>query len=190
MFTHEHEEKNKNNTGFTLIELLVVISIIGLLASVVLVSLNKTRIKARDTKRVADLKQVRTALELYASDNGHYPNTNNTWSCFDCITYLNTAVISPAAANISTALSPYIKTPKDPKRTSAADSGYLYISNAGGTEFKIMAYLTPENMNNFDTTTIDPYRCGTPTTNGLCTGSISGWNTPVVGFWTANAQNY
>ena len=64
------ETKNK---GFTLIELLVVISIIGLLASVVLVSLNPARGKARDTRRAADIRQFQTALEIYFSNNNAYP---------------------------------------------------------------------------------------------------------------------
>ncbi len=48
--------------GFTLIELLVVIAIIGILASIVLVSLNGTRAKGRDAKRVADLQQFQRAV--------------------------------------------------------------------------------------------------------------------------------
>jgi len=62
-----------NDRGFTLIELLVVIAIIGLLASIVLVSLNSARMKARDTKRIAEIKQLMIALEMYYDSNGHYP---------------------------------------------------------------------------------------------------------------------
>jgi len=61
--------------GFTLIELLVVIAIIGILSSVVLASLNTARLKSRDAKRVADIKQVQVALELYFDDNRKYPST-------------------------------------------------------------------------------------------------------------------
>lgn len=60
--------------GFTLIELLVVIAIIGVLAAVVLVSLNTARMRGRDAKRLADLDAVRLALEVYADQNGSvYP---------------------------------------------------------------------------------------------------------------------
>ena len=63
----------QKNAGFTLIELLVVISIIGILSTLAVVSLNNARVKARDAKRVSDIKQVQTALELYLSDKDGYP---------------------------------------------------------------------------------------------------------------------
>lgn len=63
----------KNNKAFTLIELLVVISIIGLLASVILVSLNSARSKARDAKRIGDINQLAKALELYFDKHDTYP---------------------------------------------------------------------------------------------------------------------
>ena len=59
--------------GFTLIELLVVIAIIGILSSVVLASLNSARRKARDAKRISDIKQIQLALEMYYDDNSNYP---------------------------------------------------------------------------------------------------------------------
>jgi len=67
-------QQNKNKKGFTLIELLVVVAIIGLLASIILASLSTARAKARDTKRLTELKQLQTAMELYRSDNGTYPS--------------------------------------------------------------------------------------------------------------------
>lgn len=62
-----------NRKGFTLIELLVVIAIIGLLSTLAVVALGQARVKARDSKRLADLKQLQTSLELYYTDKNAYP---------------------------------------------------------------------------------------------------------------------
>lgn len=70
----------RTSRGFTLIELLVVIAIIGILSSVVLASLNDARQKSRDAKRIADVKQLQLALELYFDTNGTYPSSTSQLS--------------------------------------------------------------------------------------------------------------
>lgn len=62
----------KKESGFTLIELLVVVAIIGTLASIVMVSVESARSKARDTARKAALNQIQVALELYRNDHGTF----------------------------------------------------------------------------------------------------------------------
>jgi general secretion pathway protein G len=100
--------------GFTLIELLVVIAIIGILSSVVLASLNTARMKSRDTRRIADVKQIQLALELFFDSCSRYP-VNAYAAENGC-----TGGIAPT----------YIATvPKDP-----SGSNYLYagLNTAGG----------------------------------------------------------
>lgn len=63
-------------SAFTLIELLVVIAIIGLIATISVIALSNARAKSRDAKRVADMKQIQTALEMYFNDNNHYPSAD------------------------------------------------------------------------------------------------------------------
>lgn len=79
--------------GFTLIELLVVISIIGLLSSVVLASLQEARVRAQYKAFDQELLQLTNALELYRTDNGEYPPSS---------TFINTSVL------VSTYLTDYI----------------------------------------------------------------------------------
>lgn len=65
--------KKRLTGGFTLIELLVVIAIIGVLASIVLASLNSARRKSRDARRITDIKQIQLALELYFDSQSPTP---------------------------------------------------------------------------------------------------------------------
>jgi len=66
--------KRNTDQGFTLIELLVVVAIIGLLSSIVLASLAGARSKARDTKRISEMRSIEKALTLYSlSNNGGVP---------------------------------------------------------------------------------------------------------------------
>lgn len=105
--------------GFTLIELLVVIAIIGLLASVVLVSLNSARAKSRDAKRVSDMRQFANALEMYYNDNPSvgYPST-----------------LGPLVPNYMSTVPPY-PLPNDgscPSTATAGAYGLNYTGTSGG----------------------------------------------------------
>mgnify|MGYP001576492848 CR=1 FL=1 len=100
--------------GFTLIELLVVISIISLLSSIVLTSVNSARAKARDVRRRADMKQVQTALEFYFDANNTYPPSTCGDGCGGSFSGL-TAPLAPYLAQI----------PTDPK--GDAWHAYLYV---------------------------------------------------------------
>ncbi len=129
-----------NKKGFTLIELLVVIAIIGLLSTLAVIALGSAREKSRDAKRVADLKQVQTALELYYTENGEYPTAaqavtlgSGQYACLDA---------SGFAA--SCAADAYLgQVPADP-----GSSAYSYTS-ADGTTYSITVTLesTVNNMN-------------------------------------------
>ena len=70
----------RNKKGFTLIELLVVIAIIGLLSTLAVVSLNNARVKARDAKRMADIKTLQQAIEMHIGDYEHAPAVPGSWT--------------------------------------------------------------------------------------------------------------
>jgi len=61
------------NKGFTLIELLVVIAILGLLATIILFSVDDVRSKSRDSRRVVDIKVIQEGLSMYCNDYSSYP---------------------------------------------------------------------------------------------------------------------
>lgn len=130
----------KNSKGFTLIELLVVIAIIGILASVVLVSLNTARQKARDARRIADMRTIQLALTLYYDAHNAYP------------VLAAPAALSTLAAADMTEVKGYVqggKLPCDPSVATAGcvtgGEGYVYFSAAASGKYHIGAALENNN---------------------------------------------
>ena len=99
----------KKKGGFTLIELLVVIAIIGILATIVLVSLNTARAKARDARRQSDMHQISLAMEMYNDSHAPtaYPDLPDTAIPFDDLssptsigTYMTVIPIDPVNSDV------------------------------------------------------------------------------------------
>lgn len=152
-----HSIKIQNTTrGFTLIELLVVIAIIGMLSSVVLASLNSAREKARDAKRMSDMRQLQTALEMYYNDNNSYPSTSGIW--WGVSSGGGRRTTSGANAYIPGLTPDYISVlPLDPNDVRTGWSGYLYRSD--GTNYKLLSHDTgPESFPSSGEAFYDPVR--------------------------------
>lgn len=124
--------------GFTILELLIAIAIIGLLTAFAMAGFSRAKLKAQDTRRIEDVKEIQKALALYAAGNQTYPiaaaRTNLTGS-----------------DSVSTALITFGTMPSMP-RDPAPGRAYTYQSNAAGTTYTITFCL--------DTNTIPSYTQG------------------------------
>lgn len=129
--------RSGSGRGFTLIELLVVISIIGILSSVVLVSLSAARGKAYDAQRTSNLRTIQTALELYYATHNAYPVVTS-WSS-KCAAWPD-----QGGGNVIPGLVPadLPNMPSDPQMdTTNSLCCYLYYSN--GADYKLLFHNCP-----------------------------------------------
>lgn len=149
-------KKGDNRVGFTLIELLVVIAIIGVLASIVLASLNSARQKSRDARRVTDIKQLQLALEIYFDAGRRYP--------------------AALADLVTQGAIPQV--PSDPLTgPTPCRPAYCYATNAGGTSYHLGAQI--EDVNHIALTGDKDCETGVASASPDCpagTGLTNGFN--------------
>ena len=139
--------RERINKSFTLIELLVVIAIIGVLAALVIPNLTQTRAKARDARRIEDLRTLQNALELYYLDHNAYPSgpigsNSQDGFCLEKTLDINGVCSSPD--NFCGLIKPYLaRLPKDPlfKSTDPSSPCYYYITDTTGQAYKAAAKM-------------------------------------------------
>jgi len=136
--------------GFTLIELLVVIAIIGMLTSIVLVSMGGARKKARDAKRQADIRQISTAMELCFQDSSPACGGSDTAYPAVAVDGNNRLTTIGGQNAIGTYLSPIPQDPGGGTLTSCTGAtigemragGYCAFASPAGPEYCIYAQLS------------------------------------------------
>lgn len=131
----------KFKRGFTLVEILIVIAIIGILASIALIGLGGSRVKARDAKRISEVRQLQTVLELYLNRCGYYPGPAT------CANHTFEAADAPADWAIVVAALKADTSITNIPTTDPSGQPYIYAVNTanGGQSYIIGATLEQDN---------------------------------------------
>ncbi|KKQ92408.1 MAG: General secretion pathway protein G [Candidatus Woesebacteria bacterium GW2011_GWA2_40_7] len=157
--------------GFTLVELLVVMAILGVLVTIALVSFRNSQARGRDAQRKSDLKQISSALELFYSDYGKYPDDSG--GAILACPYNTSTTCAWGTGEFGDGKTIYFKVmPKDP--VSGQNYYYRIADAPNGQKFQLFAYL--ENTQDPDLI-IPPtgYLCGGGTK--YCNFAITSSNT-------------
>ncbi len=127
--------------GFTFVELLIVIAIIGVLASILFITLGQGPLQsARDTKRISDLKELQSALNLYYSTNSSYPDLSGLVAAL-VPTFISALPLDPRDKQ-SGAGTCAGYTPNFPSTGYAADElGYRYEAGTNNQGYVLKACL-------------------------------------------------
>jgi len=128
--------------GFTLIEILIVVAIIAILASVVLIGLGPTQQSGRDAKRLSDLRETQTGLELFYAKCGYYPGSASAGACTGSGAVNDWADMTSALTGASIGVT---QVPNDP--TTGAT--YYYSQEQNGSSYVIGAKLENKNGSAF-----------------------------------------
>jgi len=89
--------------AFTLIELLIVVAIIGVLAAIAVPNFLNAQIRAKVARTMSDIRSMATALEMYNTDKGTYPEGRATWAIFGLdqltapVAYMSSIPVDPFA---------------------------------------------------------------------------------------------
>lgn len=134
----------KKNHGFTLIELLVVVAIIGVLATVVLSSLSAARSRARDAKRISELRQLQTTLEIYHLDHDAYPSGATLGGC-TWEESLNVLVDEGYVSSLP--LDPQNNSPFCYNYTSDGNESQVFCDGLRRTDYEYSVVFSLENPN-------------------------------------------
>lgn len=127
----------KKQYGFTLIELLVVISIISLLSSITVTSLNNARSKSRDIKRISDLREVRNAMFLCYDKVGTFNINGETLLSDYC--YREPLTDNDFVTSWTTQCGEFMKTL--PTAPTPTPYNYAIHTSADGQHFALLAIL-------------------------------------------------